>query len=410
MSRDFERLAELARDGARQSLDENGQRRSRQAFMARVDEVLVEPPRRRLRYFAIPAALAAAAAIALFVALPRGLSYEVSGAVAEGGYVRAPATRHVELKFSDRTTVVAAAGSRLRVEGTTANGARVLLERGSTEVTVVHQTDSAWTFVAGPFEVHVTGTRFALAWDPSRETIDLVLHEGSVEVQGFSGSGPVAVHSGQRFRGDAMRRSMAVMDASSSTADAPAPSESAAVPPAPTPVDAPSSLEPAPASPSHAPAPPATESWQKLTSQGKFDRIVNEATARGISTCLQSCSGADLRSLADAARYTGRSDLAEQSLLALRKRFAADAGRGAAFLLGRLYEGRGSGAQARTWYETYLRESPGGDFAAEALAGKMRTVNALEGRKNAEPIAREYLQRYPTGVHAKTARRILGKE
>src|SRR5687768_13258813 len=103
MSRDFEHLAELARDGALESVDENGRRRSRQAFMARVDEVLEAPPRRRWHYFAVPAALAVAAAIALYVALPRGLSYEVSGAVAEGGYVRAPATRHVELKFSDRT-------------------------------------------------------------------------------------------------------------------------------------------------------------------------------------------------------------------------------------------------------------------------------------------------------------------
>jgi hypothetical protein len=405
MSRDLEHLAGLARDGALESLDENGRRRSRQAFMARVDEALTEPPRRRWHYFAVPA-LAVAAAVALFVALPRGLSYEVNGAIAEGGYVRAPATRHVEVKFSDATTVTASAGSRLRVEGTTANGARVLLERGSTEVAVVHQADSAWTFVAGPFEVQVTGTRFALAWDPAKETVDLVLHEGSVEVRGFAGSGPVAVRSGQRFRGDALQRSMAVMDASASTTPAPAPSDSVALPASPLPALEPSALEPLPKAPVEPHSPPAGESWQKLTSQGKFDRIVSEATARGIPACLQSCSAADLRSLADAARYTGRSELAEQSLLSLRKRFAADAGRGAAFLLGRLYEGRGSTAQARTWYEAYLRESPGGDFAAEALAGKMRTVNALEGRKSAEPIAREYLRRYPTGVHAKTARRI----
>jgi hypothetical protein len=127
-----------------------------------------------------------------------------------------------------------------------------------------------------------------------------------------------------------------------------------------------------------------------------------------VPSCLASCGAADLRALADAARYTAHGDIAEQSLLALRKRFAADAGRGAAFLLGRLYEGRGATGQARAWYETYLRESPSGDFASEALAGKMRTVSTLEGKKSAEPIAREYLRRYPSGVHATPARQIAG--
>jgi hypothetical protein len=38
----------------------------------------------------------------------------------------------------------------------------------------------------------------------------------------------------------------------------------------------------------------------------------------------------------------------------------------------------------------------------------MRTVLSLSGRAAAQPIARDYLTRYPTGVHAKTARGIVG--
>jgi hypothetical protein len=79
-------------------------------------------------------------------------------------------------------------------------------------------------------------------------------------------------------------------------------------------------------------------------------------------------------------------------------------------LLGRLAEARGENAVSQNWYETYLAEAPTGAFAAEALAGKMRTILATRGRAAAEPVARDYLSRYPEGVHARPARRILGEE
>jgi hypothetical protein len=65
---------------------------------------------------------------------------------------------------------------------------------------------------------------------------------------------------------------------------------------------------------------------------------------------------------------------------------------------------------ADRWYETYLDESPDGEFAAEALAGKMRVINARSGAASAKPLALEYLRRYPQGVHVKTARKIAGLE
>jgi hypothetical protein len=94
--------------------------------------------------------------------------------------------------------------------------------------------------------------------------------------------------------------------------------------------------------------------------------------------------------------------------LSLRRRFGGTRdGRSAAFLLGRLDEARGASAEAGRWYDTYLRELPAGDLAAEALAGKMRITFASAGRAAAEPLATEYLARYPNGVHAQTARGIL---
>jgi TolA-binding protein len=153
------------------------------------------------------------------------------------------------------------------------------------------------------------------------------------------------------------------------------------------------------------------DSWPKLVANGEFDLVVELANARGLDACLRTCAASDLRALADAARYTSRGDVAERALTTLRQRFAGSGeSRAASFLLGRLAENRGSARAAEGWYETYLAEAPSGGFAAEALAGKMRTIQATRGRAAAEPVARDYLSRYPEGVHAKPARRILGEE
>jgi hypothetical protein len=82
----------------------------------------------------------------------------------------------------------------------------------------------------------------------------------------------------------------------------------------------------------------------------------------------------------------------------------------AAFMLGRTHETRNQPTTAQRWYETYLAESPDGEFAAEALAGKMRAVTTTRGPASAKPLAIEYLRRYPQGVHVKTARKIAGIE
>ncbi|HEY4157316.1 MAG TPA: FecR domain-containing protein [Polyangiaceae bacterium] len=412
---ELERLAALARRASAPDLGDTGRRLLRASLLARVDSELARAAdSRRPWLWALPA-LAAGVALAVWGSHARSLSYEVRGAARDGAYVRAPSDHAVTVEFSDQTSVLCAAGSRLRVEETDPRGARVLVERGGADVHVVHRSNSAWTFVAGPFEVLVTGTRFGLDWDPVRETFELNLLEGSVEIRGPKGSGPVAVRAGQHFHGDALGHSMVVSDANDAAraavaGAAPPPSEpnSALLPTdavAEPPSAAPDSRSDAPARPE----PAKTESWQQRITRGQFASIVAEAEQRGVPNCLNACSAADLRALSDAARYTGRAEVAEQSLLALRKRFAGGAGHDAAFSLGRLEEHRGALAVAQGWYDTYLREAPSGAFAAEALAGKMRAVSSLQGKPAAAPLARDYLSRFPKGVHVNTAREILGE-
>jgi len=408
---ELQQLAELLRSKARPEPSDGEHRMQRATFMARVDSALAEPNRAKNRLiWAIPALMAAAlVGFVAFHSSHRALSFEVAGAQRDGDYVRA-SDAPAKLTFSDQTTVLGAPGARLRVEALTEHGARVLVERGQADVHVVHRSSTAWTFVAGSFEVAVTGTRFSLDWDPTHETLELALREGSVEVRGAAGTGPWSVRAGQRFLGDVQHASMRVSDlhdeGASGTPPAVTSPEPATIPNAPTAPAPATTPEPSPT----LETPHATgkaDGWEQRIARGEFAQIVAAAEARGTANCLSSCSASDLRALSDAARYTGKVELAQQSLLALRKRFGASQGRDAAFLLGRLEERRGAWGAASGWYDTYLREAPAGAFAAEALAGKMRTVRAASGVAAAVPLARAYLERFPKGVHVNTAREIL---
>jgi TolA-binding protein len=404
-------FAELAQSVASAPTDPELDRAGRARLLFNVRRELERPSRRVVLPFALAAALTVALAAGAYRLWPKPIAYEVRGAELDGPYVSASKTP-VRVEFTDGSVVRADPGSRLRVDDPKSDGARVLVERGRAAVNVTHRAGSSWAFLGGPFEVRVTGTRFELEWDPQSEVLELDMRDGSVEVHGPLG-GAVTVRGGQHFRAELASRRMTVIDAG----DGLVPSEpSSAIAPAPQ-ADAPAAtgeLGPAESNREHAKSvgsASARDSWPKLVASGQFDLVVEQANARGLDTCLKTCGAGDLRALADAARYTSRGGVAERALTTLRQRFAGSAeSRAASFLLGRLAETRGSSQAAQGWYETYLGEAPSGSFAAEALAGKMRTIQATRGRAAAEPVAREYLSRYPEGVHAKPARRILGEE
>jgi len=113
----------------------------------------------------------------------------------------------------------------------------------------------------------------------------------------------------------------------------------------------------------------------------------------------------DLRSLGDAARYTGRTDLAERVYRKLRERFpSSPEARTAAFLLGRIAEEQEHATgEAVRWYDVYVAEAPAGGFAADALGRKMILVSRLQGRDAARPLAERYLERFPNGTYSAAA-------
>lgn len=420
--RGVDAAAELLRRAG--ELDATERLRARAAFLGRLDRERARPVSASFGHWRYGGPLALAAGVALVWLLvlwnpEQGLGYTVEGATSEGGYVRAAQHRPARITFSDRSEIRVSEGARLRIEPHAAQGgAHVAVEGGRLDVVVAHTERSNWRFSAGPFQVRVTGTRFTLAWDGNQSKIEVTLKEGSVEIEGYAGSGAVSVRAGQRFIGDAKRRTMLVTDVEPPPeAGEPRPSPEAEARPSSADEassEAPPELPDRPALvPSPSAIPPAAGSrpklgWSKLVSEGEFQRVVDQAAARGLPACLAGCAAEDLSALADAARYVGRGDLAEKALLALRARHAGTHGSRAAFLLGRVHENRGDADGAKRWYETSLREGPSGAFAAEALAGKMRAVKLVDGPAAARATAREYLRLYPKGVHATMARQLSG--
>lgn len=408
------RLTALAQRAARAPVSDEVHAAGRLAVMAAATTRARAPRRSRVAPLALAAVVAAAVigAVVLFLR-PSPLGYEIQGGTGfASNYLSAPANAPARVRFSDGSAIEAEPSTRLRIDETRSNGARVLLERGVTEVHVVHHENSRWLFFAGPFEIRVTGTRFTLTWDPTGEEISVTMHEGSVEVDSPIGGSHFAVHAGQRFHASLLDGTTKLETAQASPVkptDAPVP---ASEPAAAATSAAPSAHAPDAAVSRGAPEPaPVRESWATMVRHGAFAAVVADARNRGVETCVTSCSAGDLRALADAARYTGEPDLAQRCLLALRERFPRTSNSAAAgFLLGRIAESGGQLSLAETWYAGYLDEAPNGEFAADALAGRMRTTAAVKGRPAAKALAAEYLRRYPDGVHARAARAIVGSD
>jgi transmembrane sensor len=348
--------------------------------------------RRRRRsgsWLAGVAALVAGALFSLAWPVDPPLSYHVRGAARlDEGSVVADAGEPVELRFSDGSRLGLTPGARLRVDEVTAHGATLSLREGESQLAVVHRARTRWTLRAGPFQVAVVGTRFTTRWDAEHAALTVELHEGAVEVRGGSLATPLRLVAGQRLEASAQSWRIVPLAPVEPEQAAPAEPRAAGV----------AARGPERAVP--------VRDWARLLRRGDFASIVREAEAMGLERCLTRASFAELRMLADAARYTGRLALAERSLLALRRRAPGKAA-AAAFFLGRLYESEGRGAEALAMYEQHLAEAPRGDYAEQAQAGRLRVLVQRGEVERAREAARQYLEAHPDGVHAASARRVL---
>lgn len=352
------------------------------------------------------------------------LSYDVEGGkVLSSGYVEAPAQQNAIVQFSDGTNVTLGHKARVKLASTDADRPRVTLEEGEATVHVFHHEGRHWLFQAGPFGIAVKGTAFVVRWSDQDKWLRIYLKSGSVAITGPLPSGELSMREGQalsvRLReGEILlrdRQGDGGLDAqpARSTSDVVASALPATVE-APLPALAPPDLAAratAPAEPERAASPrkggDGSRTWGRKLAMGKIGQVVDEALALGLDAAVDETSGADLDALADAARYSGRDDIARRALAAQRRRFAGTTrASSAAFFMGRLEEAAGRAAKAEEWYETYLREAPNGAYASEALGGKMAIVQRIYGNDRARVVAEEYLRKFPGGSYASAAQAL----
>lgn len=376
-----------------------------------------------------------------------------------GVYYAANAEASIPLRFADGSKIALEQRGGLRVSEAERSRVSVLLETGSARFDVVPRRGATWEIIAGPYLVRVTGTSFWLSWDTATHALALQMRSGSVLV-----SGP-GIEMGHRVTGSERfdTRITATHSRDTSLRDKAPPRATRASETQTTPADraaqqlfrnpSPGLEHEEPSQPKRPAAsgrlgdsPSAARSPRKIGSEGraapattdtlplpreqaanpaelKIPRDLPEpatvpaqnARARveaaeraGVSRVASSASAHELLSLADAARFADRPDIARRALLAVRSRFpASTAAASAAFLLGRLADDAGNLREAVSWYDRHVQES--GSLVPEALGRKMLALHRLGEVAARDRAATEYLQRFPNGPYARHARDLMSR-
>ncbi len=344
---------------------------------------------------------------------PASVSRVEGGRLLSGGYLSESGHAGIKLFFDEGSRFELTPGARGRLRVGAEKGASLALEHGAVALRITPSRERRWAVEAGPFLVRVKGTDFTVEWDPASEELELTLRRGRVVVSGPVVGDGFALRPGQKLTVSLPKAQTVITEepptplAVRSTAPfAPAPSassSSATVPP-----DEPKRSDKPEAAGATSGA--TTERrWREALASGKWDHILADVERDGVQATLETASSDDLFSLANAARYRRRTDLARAALLAELRRFpGSPRSVDAIFLLGRVEELRDvSRTVAIARYDEYLAHAPTGTYAAEALGRKMTLSNELGGPSIARPIAEEYLRRFPDGSYAGAARALL---
>ena len=397
----FQALGARLRDdlGRHEEVDRSQDARTRRQLLARVARA--KGPRERWQYGLVAACVAIAAAAVFFWATPgarqeplRFWIEERTGHVDE--WVTARDTEQ-SLRFSDGSSVVAGPHTTTRVMQVTSDGAHLTLERGHIDAHVVHRDGSRWQVAAGPFVVHVTGTRFRVSWNPQTEKLAIKVTEGKVEVTGDGSKHELSAGSVLELSANAAAgvNSALVSDepkaASSRSAEPSARDEDEVI--------------------AARKAAERKPDFRELSTAGHYREALAAVEQQGFAASCESLGARDLLTLGSTARLAGRADRAREAYLAARRRFPSSAEAGiSAFSLGRLASDAGRASDATAWFKRYLTEQPGGPLAREAAGRLIELLRQTGDEARARTAAESYLKRYPTGPHAALAQSLLTKK
>lgn len=146
------------------------------------------------------------------------------------GYIRVDADAPAaSVDFSDGTQMLVQPESQARIAEVTANGARVALEGGSVRLKVQPRPGAQWSVEAGPYRILVTGTEFEVHWRTPADVLEVVLHEGSVEVEGPLTNRGIRVAAGEQLVANLKRSELKLMPAAVAVAANDEPADDSAV-------------------------------------------------------------------------------------------------------------------------------------------------------------------------------------
>jgi hypothetical protein len=328
-----------------------------------------------------------------------------------------PRANDSELRFSDGSTIQQQ-GALARIESVDRHGATVRLERGTIHASIQHRSGTRWTLLAGPFSIHVVGTRFSLSWDPIARQMNLSLTEGAVRVDGpLVGSQRVSTSQGIRvdLATQTVQWSGAADAGALVAASEPLRTEPIVEPAVEPPVEP--AVEPPVERPSIAgaaerprtdPAPRVALRPSESVARDPVARDPLQAQADGGARAPVETADAML-ARAEQARIDGDSARARELYQAVDRQFPSSREAATAvFLLARL-----RADVDRDWrhaaedFSRYLSIAPEGPFAEAAAGRRIEALLRAGDSATAVQRSREYLLRYPAGAHRSLAERLV---
>ncbi len=383
------------------------------------------------------------------------------------------ANSEVSLAFGNGSRFDLRQGGSATVESATQRSVDVHLENGVLMARVKGNGTTEWSVQAGPYRVVVLGTRFGVSWDEKAGVFDVKVEKGTVRVEGTRlNNDAVLLTRGYHLRVDAEKRETIIPgpnedalltsfpelvaekrprlaerfspprgpeNAVQWSGDAETEAGGGAHPGprsdrknrrkgAPRPVPGqpePSSEAAKTGAAATLPLPPEED---ESGNEGKDEaapilpqliQLIKDGRYAEARLMVYKIEDAPLVksdlvalwSLKDVARTAGLHDIAERTLLTIRRRFGrTKQARLAAYCIGKIYEENlDNAATAIRWYATYLTESPHGNMAEQARAGKMRGLDRQGRAREARHEARVYLDLYRDGTYEHEAKAVLSE-
>ena len=354
-------------------------------------------PRARPNFRALALALIPVAALAAVVvfAVTREPAFEATwqgASIAPRTPIEARETASGTLDFSDGSQVTLEPRAVATLSELTREYATLRVDRGRVSASIQKHANRHWLVKAGPYAVHVVGTRFNVTWDPGDSAFQVLVLEGRVRVTGgdLPTTGVVLEAGGHLARRAPLPKPTPANEAGETATGSLDPAKIA------------KGAEPAP-------APSGAVAISALAAKGKYKEALALAEKQGFQKLTLELPENDLLVLANAARYSGDATRARQALLKLRQRFAnRPAADLAALYLAKIAEDMTrEPREAVRWLRTFLQGSPSGDLAAGARASLMNLLLRSGDKVAARAVAEDYLRYHASGPHADEARALV---